>query len=132
MRSVLATMMLLAGGQEAPPPPREFDGAAALKYVETQLGFGPRVPGSAGRARVAAGRASPRRTRTAAGIAQRWVHVTRAGDSLPMVNLLARFKPSATTRLLFLAHWDTRPVADGLGSRDSTVPVPGANDGGSG
>jgi Zn-dependent M28 family amino/carboxypeptidase len=72
------------------------------------------------------------RTRTDSVIVQRWIHVTRAGDSLPMVNLLARFNPTATTRLLFLAHWDTRPVSDGYGSRDSTVPVPGANDGGSG
>jgi Zn-dependent M28 family amino/carboxypeptidase len=47
MRSVLATMVLLAGCREVPPPPREFDGAAALRYVESQLGFGPRVPGVA-------------------------------------------------------------------------------------
>ena len=132
MRSALATMVLLAGCQEVPPPPREFDGAAALRYVETQLGFGPRIPGSAGHARMAAWLDSLLRTRTDSVVVQRWTHVTRTGDSLPMINLLARFNPAASTRLLFLAHWDTRPVSDGFGSRDSTVPVPGANDGGSG
>ena len=34
--------------------------------------------------------------------------------------------------MLLLAHWDSRPHADGPNSRDSTMPVPGANDGGSG
>ena len=132
MRPLFATLLLLASCDEAPPPPREFDGAAALRYVETQLGFGPRVPGSAGHARMAAWLDSLLRTRTDSVIVQRWIHVTRSGDSLPMVNLLARFNPSATTRLLFLAHWDTRPRADASGSSDTTVAVPGANDGGSG
>ena len=132
MRPLFATILLLASCDEAAPPPREFDGAAALRYIETQLGFGPRVPGSAGHARMAVWLDSLLRTRTDSVIVQRWVHVTRSGDSLPMVNLLARFNPSATTRLLFLAHWDTRPVSDGPASRDSTIPVPGANDGGSG
>jgi len=49
-----------------------------------------------------------------------------------MVNVLARFNPSATTRLLFLAHWDTRPRADAPGSLDPKAPVMGANDGASG
>ena len=34
--------------------------------------------------------------------------------------------------MLFLAHWDSRPAADSPQSRDSTKPVLGANDGGSG
>ena len=49
-----------------------------------------------------------------------------------MRNLIARFNPAATDRLLFLAHWDTRPLADAPGSPDPTRPVPGANDGASG
>src|SRR5690606_6446745 len=37
-------------------------------------------------------------------------------------------------RILFLAHWDTRPRSDGPGVApgDSATPVPGANDGASG
>jgi hypothetical protein len=132
MRALLATVLLLAGCEGTQPPPREFDGTAALRYIETQLAFGPRIPGSPGHARMAAWLDSLLRTRSDSVIVQRWTHVTRAGDSLPMINLLARFNPAAATRLLFLAHWDTRPKADGSGSRDSTLPVPGANDGGSG
>lgn len=131
MRSLLLTM-LLASACSDPPPPKEFDGAAAFRYIETQLAFGPRIPGSAGHRNMAAWLDSLLRTRADTVVAQHWTHVTRSGDSLPMHNYLARFNPAATLRLLFLAHWDTRPKADAPGSRDSTLPVPGANDGASG
>ena len=125
-------MLVLSGCQESPPPPREFDGAQALRYIETQLGFGPRIPGSPGHIRMAAWLDSLLRTRADTVLVQRWTHVTRQGDTLPMVNLLARFNPGATTRILYLAHWDTRPRADGVNSKDTSATVPGANDGGSG
>jgi Zn-dependent M28 family amino/carboxypeptidase len=50
-----------------------------------------------------------------------------------MRNILARYKPKATERVLYVTHWDTRPISDG--ARDSAqraLPVPGANDGASG
>ena len=133
MRSLFAAALMLAGCEgSAPVPPPEFDGAIALRYVETQLGFGPRIPGSDGHRKMAAWLDSLLRTRADTLVVQHWTHVTLRGDSLPMYNYLARFNPGATTRLLFLAHWDTRPKADGPSSRDTTLPVPGANDGASG
>jgi Zn-dependent M28 family amino/carboxypeptidase len=59
--------------------------------------------------------------------------VTTGGDSLYLTNLLARYRPGASRRVLFLTHWDTRPRADQSpdpGRRGD--PVPGANDGASG
>jgi glutaminyl-peptide cyclotransferase len=132
MRSMTVALMLLAGCDGGAVPPKEFDGAAALRYVQTQLSFGPRIPGAPGHERMAEWLDSLLRVRADSVIAQRWVHRTERGDSLQLVNFIARFNPSATTRLLFLAHWDTRPKADGPTSRDSTLPVPGANDGASG
>ncbi|NOT09486.1 MAG: M28 family peptidase [Gemmatimonadales bacterium] len=131
MRLLCLALLTAAGCREAPPPP-EFDGAAALKYIETQVAFGPRIPGAAGHARMAAWLDSLLRTRADSVLVQRWIHRTKGGDSLPMVNLLARFNLGAQTRLLFLAHWDTRPKADSPASPDTTAAVPGANDGGSG
>jgi glutaminyl-peptide cyclotransferase len=135
MRFCVATVFLLtstagcgSGAQIRP----EFDGAAAYRYAEAQLGFGPRIPGSEGHRRTAAWLDSLLRGRADSVVVQRWTRVTRKGDSLPLVNFLARFNPSAATRLLFLAHWDTRPRADGPGSKDTLAPVLGANDGASG
>jgi glutaminyl-peptide cyclotransferase len=132
MRALTFGAMLLAGCNESAVPPKEFDGAAAFRYVEAQLAFGPRIPGTPGHARMAAWLDSLLRTRADSVITQRWTHRAANGDSLPLVNFVARFNPAATTRLLFLAHWDTRPKADGPNSRDSTLPVLGANDGASG
>src|ERR1043166_2336813 len=131
MRSIFALLPLLAGCGDRLPP-REFEGQAALRYVERQLAFGPRIPGTKGHATMAAWLDSLLHARADSVIAQRWTHVTARGDSLALVNYIARFNPGGTTRLLFLAHWDTRPRADGRASRDTTLPVPGANDGASG
>jgi Zn-dependent M28 family amino/carboxypeptidase len=50
-----------------------------------------------------------------------------------MRNIIARYRPTATDRVLYVTHWDSRPVSDqeeNLGLRQQ--PVPGANDGASG
>jgi len=55
------------------------------------------------------------------------------GTALQSTNIIARYNPTATTRVLLCAHWDTRPWADN--DPDSTLwrnPVMGANDGASG
>jgi Zn-dependent M28 family amino/carboxypeptidase len=127
-----ALLALALGCTEKPAPPREFDGAAAFAYLERQLAFGPRVPGTEGHARAGAWIDSMARARADTVVVQAWEHVTGEGVRLPLRNVLARFNPQATERVLYLAHWDTRPRADAPGSRDSTVPVPGANDGASG
>jgi len=73
------------------------------------------------------------RARADSVITQSWIHVTAKGDSLPLVNVIARFNPRATERILFMAHWDTRPISDAPSFKgDRTRPVPGANDGASG
>jgi len=132
MRLATVALLFFAGCDGGALPPKEFDGAAALGYVQAQLAFGPRIPGTAGHDRMAVWLDSLLRTRADSLIVQRWVHRNDRGDSLRLVNFVARFNLAATTRLLFLAHWDTRPRADGPTSRDSTLPVPGANDGASG
>jgi hypothetical protein len=113
-------------------PVRTFDGQAAHGAVEAQVAFGPRIPGTPPHAAEADWLERLLRPLADTLIVQAWTHVTASGDSLPMRNFVARFNPGASERLLFLAHWDTRPRSDGPNSRDSTAPVPGANDGASG
>jgi hypothetical protein len=114
-------------------PPREFDGAAALRYVETQVAFGPRVPGTEGHRRMAAWLDSLARAKADTVIIQDWVNVTSKGARVPLHNVMMRFNPAAPDRILYLAHWDTRPTADkAIDSADHHKPIAGANDGASG
>lgn len=126
-----AVLLASACGSQRPPGP-EVDGARALDYARTQVAFGPRVPGTEGHRRMAAWLDSMARARADTVIVQRWEHRTRAGTTIPQQNVLARFNPSAPARLLFLAHWDTRPRADGAASADTAQAILGANDGASG
>jgi glutaminyl-peptide cyclotransferase len=118
--------------RDRPRPPREFDGQAAFEYIKQQVAFGPRVPGTEAHENMANWLDSLLRQRADTVLVQRWNHVTTRGDTLPLRNFIARFNPQATKRLLFLAHWDSRPVSDSPVSRDSSHAVLGANDGGSG
>jgi len=131
-KPTLAALLLLAACRSDAPPPREFDGQAAFRYLERQVAFGYRIPGSPGHAAQAAWLDSLLRARADTVLVQRWTHLTTKGDSLPLVNFVARFNPAAPERLLFLAHWDTRPVSDNPRYTGPRTPVPGANDGASG
>ncbi len=130
--SILPVLCVLSACREKPRPPREFDGAAAFGYIQTQVGFGPRVPGTEAHRRMGDWLDSLLRERADTVIVQSWKHVTAGGDTLPLRNFIARFNPSAEKRLLLLAHWDSRPVSDSPRSQDSSKAVLGANDGGSG
>lgn len=111
----------------------DFSAEAAMGYARAQVAFGPRVPGSPAARRAGDWIVEQMRQRADTVTVQAWTHVTRQGDTLPLRNVLARFKPRATERILYLAHWDTRPRADEdpvLGRRASSFD--GANDGASG
>jgi glutaminyl-peptide cyclotransferase len=131
-RLTVLLLLLLPACRERASHVREFEGPSAFRYIETQVAFGPRIPGTEAHRRAAAWLDSLLRRRADTVIAQSWTHVTAKGDSLPLTNFIARFNPAAGKRILFLAHWDSRPTADSPTSTDSTKPVPGANDGGSG
>ena len=114
-------------------PRTSFDGESALGYVKTQVGFGPRAPGTPGHRRTAEWIASEMRKRADTVIVQSWTHRTAKGDTLPLRNIFARINPQAQQRVLYIAHWDTRPTADqdaNLGNK--RLPILGANDGASG
>ncbi len=129
---LLPLLLAMACGRTEAPPAREFDAERAMTRVQEQLAFGPRIPGTAGHAAMASWLDSLARSVADTVVVQRWMHTMATGDSVPMVNVIARFNTAATTRVLYLAHWDTRPRADAASSADTTQPVPGANDGASG
>lgn len=111
----------------------EFNGPSALKYVEQQLAFGPRVPNTPAHKQTGDWLLSALRARADTVVVQDFQNRTTKGQTLRLRNFFARFRPQATDRILLVAHWDTRPFADksaNLGQQ--RLPVPGANDGASG
>lgn len=111
----------------------EFDGDAALKYAAAQVAFGPRVPGTDGHRKAGDWIVAQMKDRGATVIEQTWTHTTTTGRKLPLRNILARFNPQATARVLYVTHWDTRPMASNeLDPADQMKPIDGANDGASG
>lgn len=126
---VLALMACSTGSARS----TEFDGARALVYVEQQLAFGPRGPNTEAHRRTGDWLAAELAARADTVVVQAWTHRTARGDTLALRNFLARFRPEATERILFLAHWDSRPQADRSANLAAQrQPVPGANDGASG
>ena len=104
-----------------------------MARVKAQLDFGMRIPNTP--AHVATGDWMIAQLTPLADtvIVQPFTHVTVRGDTLHMRNILARFKPTATQRVLYLTHWDSRPTAEeAKDSAQRTLPTPGANDGASG
>ena len=126
----LALLLALALGACAAHVP--VDGARALRRVERQVAAGPRVPGTPGHDAV--------RDRIAADLRGLGAKVelqsfadTVDGRPLALTNVIGRFGPAAGRRVALLAHYDSRPWCD----RDPdparrSLPLPGANDGGSG
>lgn len=109
------------------PDPAVFDAQRAYADVQTQVAFGPRVPGSRGHAQV---QEWMRTELEAAG----WQVEIQTSQALghPIENIVARRSDEAP-QIILGAHYDTRMYAD----RDADVgnqtkPVPGANDGASG
>ena len=131
MRSRLAASLILFSCSDAPVA-KQFDGPAAFRYIEQQMAFGNRIPGTEAHRRMGDWLDSLLREKADTVVVQAWSHVTLQGDTLPLRNFIARFNPGAARRVLYLAHYDTRPMADRDSTTDRSRPVPGANDGASG
>lgn len=146
-----ASMLLLscgAGKKTADNPETQQEAAAesaaetnrmlfcpdsAYAYVEKQVSFGPRVPGTEAH-RLCGDWLSSKLKEFGAEVTEQTATLnTFDGTRIPMRNIFARINPAAEKRILMLAHWDCRPWADqdpDAGKR--TSPVDGANDGASG
>jgi hypothetical protein len=129
----LALALAAAEGEPARQPEAVFDGEAALRYAREQVAFGPRVPGSKAAQRAGDWLVDRMRERADTVIVQRWTHRTAKGASVPMRNIFAQIAPEKTERVLYVAHWDTRPISEFEHDAEMRErPGDGANDGASG
>ncbi len=131
--SVAATVFLLLGCSQGGQATFQFDGEAALAYAQAQMDFGGRIPNTEGHRLTGDWILEQLRSRADSVEVQSFSHVTVDGDTLRLRNFIGRFRPDATERILFLAHWDTRPRAEKESNMARRrLPTPGANDGASG
>ncbi len=132
-RTLLALILVVFGCRDEAQPKTDFNGQAALEYARAQVSFGPRVPGTANAQKAGDWIEARMRERADTVIVQKWTHTTVNGKQLPLRNIFAQFRPELAERVLYVTHWDSRPVADeseNLGERQ--MAVPGANDGAAG
>ncbi len=119
------------GGAATGTPPPAFAADSAYAAIERQLAFGPRVPGTPAQEKCAEWLIGNLRSLADTVYVQRTKVAVTPQQEVPCINIIASFNPAASQRLLLLAHWDTRPVAD-KDAFDKTKPLDGADDGASG
>jgi Zn-dependent M28 family amino/carboxypeptidase len=109
------------------PDSASFDGLRAYADVQTQVAFGPRIPGSDGHAQVIEWM---RVELESAG----WQVEVQESEALghPIQNIVAK-RNAASPQIIIGAHYDSRMFADqDPDAANHSQPVPGANDGASG
>lgn len=110
-----------------------FDGDRSFQYLVAQTNFGPRNPGSPGHAKCLDYLKRELEQYAGAVNLQPFTQKGYPNETLHLTNIVASFNLQAMTRILLIAHWDTRPRAD----QDPDVkkrnqPILGANDAASG
>ena len=117
--------------KEALPVPK-FDRDSAYAYVEQQVNFGPRVVNSDAHRLTKNWLVEKLEAFGAEVTEQDFEAKAFDGTILSATNIIARYAPEETDRILLAAHWDTRPFADSDLEDDPNAIVNGADDGASG
>jgi glutaminyl-peptide cyclotransferase len=122
-----ANLLACASVPEATTVPVTFDGQRAYADVQTQVGFGPRIPGSEGHAKILEWMRDEL-------IKDGWQVEIQESEALghPIKNIVAR-RSDEPPQIILGAHYDSRIFADSdPDPTQRTNFVPGANDGASG
>jgi len=108
-----------------------FNEDSAYAFVEKQLSFGPRVPGTDEHAQTADYLINKFKSYGAEVQVQEFEATTFDNVDVTLKNIIASFNQDIKKRVLLAAHWDSRPFADKDEDRPFD-PMVGANDGASG
>lgn len=142
--AILSLLSFSCAGPEKPPPSEpitvkpivplpEFNSDSAYSYIEKQLAFGPRVPGTPAHSECAVWLSETMDRFADTVIVQSFRARAYNGNTLRGKNIIASFGLENKKRIMLSAHWDSRPFADH--DPDPTkhnTPIDGANDGASG
>ena len=110
-----------------------FDADSAMTYCAQQCDFGPRTMNSTAHDKCEAWIVAKFRQYGCDVTTQKTDIRAWDGTMLHATNIIARYNPDATQRIVICAHWDSRPWADNDPDEDNHhTPVMAANDGASG
>ena len=108
-----------------------FNADSAYMFIEKQLAFGYRVPGTKEHTDCANWLGMMMNKYTGSGMIQQANVTAFDGTILPLKNIIGMINPDAKKRIVIAAHWDSRPFADQDDERQDE-PIMAANDGASG
>lgn len=127
IRTIFISLLFLQTGWAG------FNGQRAFTFLEQQLVFGPRNPGSDGHEKCLQFLKTYFKNNTDSVRLQPFSFFDeKTGKGYKLTNVIASFNPQARERIFFAAHWDTRPRADMDQGAARQKPILGANDGASG
>ncbi|MBN1340053.1 MAG: M28 family peptidase [Bacteroidales bacterium] len=143
--SIAAITMIIIGscdsGHEKKPEKKEkefivhheFDADSAYHFVEKQVAFGPRVPGSQAHENCRIYLTAKLSDYADKAIVQPFKARVFNGTIMNGYNIIGSFDTLNTKRILLCAHWDSRPFADyDPDPEKHNQAIDGANDGASG
>ncbi|MEM9928603.1 MAG: M28 family peptidase [Bacteroidota bacterium] len=124
-----------AAAQQPKPnakPVPKFDMDSAYAYVAAQVAFGPRVPNSQAHRDCRVWLVNKLKEFGAEVEEQNFTATAYTGTKLESTNIIGKYNPEHSDRILLAAHWDTRHIADSDLEDDPNAVVEGADDGASG
>ena len=126
---IFFSILLLCGcGNKIP----EFDSNQAFIYLQKQCDLGYRLPGSP-EIELCRDFIISEMQHFGADVSKQSFKAEVAGKELEGINIIAKFYPQLSRRVLLGAHYDTRPWSDKEADMSlHEIPVTGANDGASG
>lgn len=133
---IIAVLVFSCKNEPTSIPPAKlvvpiFNSDTAYTFIEKQLSFGPRVPGTEAQIKTRDWLVQKLESYGAKTIVQSYELPIYDGTVLPGHNIIAQFNPKNKNRVALAAHWDTRIVADKDDERQDE-PIMGADDGASG
>lgn len=108
-----------------------FSEDTAYAFIQKQVDFGYRIPGTAAHARCADWLYAKLKLYCDTVYYQKATAVTWDNKKIPVYNLVGVFKPKSVQRGIWASHWDSRPWGDNDTTRKNE-PIAAANDGASG
>lgn len=110
-----------------------FNADSAYQHIESQVTFGPRYPGSKAHGQCADWIVEQLSSMGYTAERERFAGLDYHGQAVEGQNIITQLNPEFSKRILLMAHWDTRPVADeDVDPSKRRTPILGADDGASG